>query len=71
MLDFQPRAIHFSGHGVLAKDIKNELIRFQNNTLMTPDEIDSIYQQGDALLVEDGNCNAKYLHSDQLKAHIE
>ena len=71
MLDLQPRAIHFSGHGILAKDIKAELIKFKDTTMMTPDEIDHIYQLGDALVVEDGNCTAKYLHSEQLKAHIE
>ena len=31
---------------------------------MSSEEIDRIYEQGDALLMEDDNCLGKYLYAD-------
>ena len=67
MLELRPGALHFSGHGVLAEDIKKELISIKDTIIMSEEEIEEIYNKGDALIVEDGNCTAKYLHSEDLK----
>ncbi len=38
----------------------------QKHTNMTDIEIEEIYKKGDALVVEDLNCTAKYLHASVL-----
>ena len=38
---------------------------------MSSEEIDRIYEQGDALLMEDDNCLGKYLYADQLTEMVQ
>ena len=57
MLEKQrPGAIHFSGHGVTAEQIRKENIKFKAFTLMSDSTIEEIFQKGDALVLENSQC---------------
>jgi hypothetical protein len=46
--EIRPGAIHFSGHGVTAQEIRTENIKMQ----MEEDEVERIFKKGDALVME-------------------
>ena len=48
----RPGAIHFSGHGLSADQIRQQ--NRDNN--MSEEEIQTIYQKGDAIIMEDKLC---------------
>ena len=48
----RPGAIHFSGHGLSADQIRQQ--NRDNN--MSEEEIETIYQKGDAIIMEDKLC---------------
>jgi len=48
----RPGAIHFSGHGLSADQIRQQ--NRDNN--MSEEEIEAIYQKGDAIIMEDKLC---------------
>ena len=68
--EYKPSAIHFSGHGLTAAEIRDENIKLKSFTLMSDDEIDKIFHKGDALVLEDKNCLGQYLYADELKKMV-
>jgi hypothetical protein len=60
----RPGAIHFSGHAVSAEDIRKENKSLQPLTDQSDTEIEQIYLQGDALVLENEKCEAQYLHAE-------
>jgi hypothetical protein len=61
--EIRPGAIHFSGHGMTADEIKEENIKLQ----MEESEINRIFKKGDAIVMENQSCLAEYLFADDLR----
>jgi hypothetical protein len=53
-----PGAIHFSGHGLTAGEIKKDNQNNQGFTMMTDEDIEEVFKKGDAIVMEDDRCLA-------------
>jgi hypothetical protein len=67
----RPGAIHFSGHGVTREMIRDENYKQQEFTLKTKDQINEEFEKGDALVMEDEECLAKYVYQKDLKELVK
>ena len=59
--------IHFSGHGVEKEDIRKEMQRLDPKMLFGKEKIQEVYEKGSALVMEQDNLLANYLHATELK----
>lgn len=67
----RPGAIHFSGHGVTKEEIREESLKMQDFTLKTKKQIEDDFEKGDAIVLEDDNCLARYIYQTDLQELVK
>ena len=70
-IDQRPGAIHFSGHGITAEEIRAENVRMKSFTAQSDESIDEVYNRGHALVMENNRCLGQYLYESDLKKIIK
>jgi hypothetical protein len=62
LMELKPSGVHFSGHGVRAADIKNELdMAKKKGAIITEEMYKEAEELGDRLVLETEDCQAEYL----------